>query len=97
MSGSRFLQAALPAVLSRVVYTPALSGEPKMIPPFDVFRVESNEQVLWIAAVNSLEEAKARVQKEFTARPSDYVIRSAATGRQEKLLSADIAKSLRIC
>jgi len=64
-----------------------------MVPPFDVFRVEPDEGVLWIAAANSLEEAKTRIQKEFSTRPSDYLIRSAATGRQEKLSAAEIAKS----
>jgi hypothetical protein len=50
-----------------------------MTVPFDIFRLETGG-VLWLGSVESLENAKARVQ-EFGSRPAiDYLILNQQTG-----------------
>jgi hypothetical protein len=71
--------------------------------PFDIFRAETDGQMLWRGAAASLEEAKARVQEFAKSCPGDYMIvslrsglritiaASAASSRQEATSQASFA------
>jgi hypothetical protein len=48
--------------------------------PFDVFRTETNGQMIWRGAAASLEEAKARVQEFAKSCPGDYMIANLRSG-----------------
>ena len=49
---------------------------------FDVFRVETDEGVLWRGAAATLEEAKTRVQELATSAPGMYLILNQQAGRK---------------
>ncbi len=49
---------------------------------FDVFRVETEEDVLWRGAAATLEEAKTRVQELATGEPGVYLILNQRAGRK---------------
>jgi CheY-like chemotaxis protein len=52
-----------------------------MIPPFDIFKVESSS-LRWMEAVADLERAKARVQILATSSPGEYMIANQKTGEK---------------
>ena len=53
-----------------------------MIAPFDIFRVDAPDGMLWIEAVAELEAAKARVTALMQVKPGEYLIFSQKTGRK---------------
>jgi hypothetical protein len=53
-----------------------------MIPPLDIFRLESDGQLLWRAHADSVDSAQRRVQILMASEPADYVIYSQETGRK---------------
>jgi hypothetical protein len=52
-----------------------------MIPPFDIFKVESSG-VRWMEAAPNLERAKARVKVLAASSPGEYMIVNQATGEK---------------
>lgn len=57
-------------------------GRPSVFPSFDVFKLDSNGQVLWKGFGESLPAAKATTQKLMVASPGDYLIVDQATGKK---------------
>jgi hypothetical protein len=53
-----------------------------MIPPFDIYRVESNSQLTWKALAETLDVARLRIKILVDAQPGDYVICSQQTGHK---------------
>jgi hypothetical protein len=53
-----------------------------MLPPFDLFRRYSEEDVLWVGIASSMEEAEEKIAKEVKQAPADYLIVSLATGNR---------------
>jgi hypothetical protein len=47
---------------------------------FDIFRTETDGQMIWRGAAASLEEAKARVQEFAKSCPDDYMIVNLLSG-----------------
>lgn len=52
-----------------------------MIPPFDIFKVESG-QLRWMELAADLERAKARVKIMATSSPGEYIIANQQTGEK---------------
>lgn len=50
-----------------------------MVPPFDIYRLKSNEELLWIGTEDSLEAAKEFVTKYGHTQPGEYLICSLKT------------------
>jgi hypothetical protein len=50
------------------------------LPPFDIFRVDAPDGMLWIEAAADLDIAKARVAVLMLVRPCEYLIFSQRTG-----------------
>jgi hypothetical protein len=50
-----------------------------MLPPFDIFRVEANGEVLWVRSAEDLKSARAAVQDLMRTSPHEYVIHSHGT------------------
>jgi hypothetical protein len=53
-----------------------------MIPPFDLFRVETDGSVKWLGVCADLEAAKVRVRNLSMRFPAEYFIFSQATERR---------------
>jgi hypothetical protein len=53
-----------------------------MVPPFDIFKVESDGSLRWREAAATLDEAQARVREPVLSSPGEYVIFSQATGHK---------------
>lgn len=53
-----------------------------MLPPFDIFRVAPDGQLIWRAAAENLERAQQRIQLLMHAEPGDFVIYSQKTGHK---------------
>ena len=53
-----------------------------MIPPFDIFSVDSEDELVWQAMAESLAVARVKVKILMDAQPGDYVIRSQRTGNK---------------
>ena len=53
-----------------------------MVAPFDIFRVDEPDGMLWIEAAAELEAAKARVAALMRTTPSEYLIFSQKTGHK---------------
>jgi hypothetical protein len=49
---------------------------------FDIFRVHSEDKIIWLGAVTELETAKARVAALMQASPCEYLVLSQATGHK---------------
>jgi hypothetical protein len=45
-----------------------------MVPPFDIYKLKSNGELLWIGTESSLEAAKEFVTKLGYSKPGEYVI-----------------------
>lgn len=63
-----------------------------MIPPFDIFRVSPDGQLLWCSAAVNLDSAQRRIRILMAIESADYVIFSQETGnktvvRAENLLA----------
>jgi hypothetical protein len=50
-----------------------------MLPPFDIFRVEANGEVLWIKPAEDLKSARLTVTELMAASPHKYIIHSHST------------------
>jgi hypothetical protein len=53
-----------------------------MLPPLDIFRVESDGHLLWKAAAETLDAARRRIKILMASEPADYVIYSQQTGHK---------------
>ena len=53
-----------------------------MIAPFDIFRLNTPDDVCWIEAVADLGIAKARVAALMQVKPCEYLIFSQKTGHK---------------
>jgi hypothetical protein len=53
-----------------------------MVPPFDIFRVESDGHLAWRDTGATLELARLRIKILMVAQPGDYVIYSQETGHK---------------
>jgi hypothetical protein len=53
-----------------------------VVAPFDIFRVDEPDGMLWIEAATELEAAKARVAALMQANPCEYLIFSQKTGNK---------------
>ena len=53
-----------------------------MVPRFDILRVLRDGAPLWMDGLQTLEEAKARVQQLAATEPGPYVIFSQKTGNK---------------
>jgi hypothetical protein len=51
-----------------------------MLPQFDIFRVETDANLLWRATADSLQSAQRRITILMASEPADYVIYSQQTG-----------------
>jgi hypothetical protein len=60
-----------------------------MVPPLDIFRVNPDGQLIWKAAADTLEAAKARVKTLMASDTSDYVIYSQRTGHKTLVRNGD--------
>ena len=56
--------------------------KPSMIPPFDIFRLDSTGQLVWQSSAETLALAQQRIASLMASLPSDYVIFSQKTGRK---------------
>ena len=50
-----------------------------MLPPFDIFRVEADGEVLWVKSVADLKSARLVVKELMASSPGEYVIHSHST------------------
>ena len=62
-----------------------------MVAPFDIFRVDTPGEMLWIEAVAELESAKARVAALMQAKPGEYMIFSQKTGHKISIKPTDVS------
>ena len=53
-----------------------------MIPPLDIFRLDSDGNLIWRTTAETLEAATRRVGILMTSEPGDYVIYSQKTGHK---------------
>lgn len=53
-----------------------------MIPPLDIFRLDSDGQLTWRASAHNPESAQRRVKILMASEPADYVIYSQETGHK---------------
>src|SRR4051812_45278906 len=53
-----------------------------MLPPFDIFRLDPEGAVHWLAAEASLRKARMRIRMLMEASPGEYVILSHETGNR---------------
>ena len=51
-----------------------------MVPPFDIFRVESDGHLAWRDTAETLELAKKRIETLMVNLPGEYIIYSQKTG-----------------
>ena len=59
----------------------------RMVPSFDIFKIDPRGRVLWRGAVQSFVAAKARIQKLAMASPGEYLILDQNTGHRVLLVS----------
>jgi hypothetical protein len=53
-----------------------------MLPPFDIFRIEPNGNMLWVGSTPILKSAKLRVQELMASSPCEFVILSHRTNNR---------------
>jgi hypothetical protein len=53
-----------------------------MIAPFDIFRVDAPDDMLYVEAAADLEAAKARVAALMQVKPCEYLIFAQSTGNE---------------
>jgi hypothetical protein len=61
--------------------------------PFDIFKVEPHGQVLWLEAVGSLPEARARVQELAKEIGAQFIVLNQLTGTRYHFPSAPATAS----
>ena len=60
-----------------------------MIAPFDIFRFDTSNEMLWIEAAADLDWAKTRVAALMQAEPCEYLIFSQTTGQKISIKPTD--------
>jgi hypothetical protein len=50
-----------------------------MLPPFDIFRIEAQGEVLWIRSAEDLKSARLVVKELMASSPHEYIIHSHST------------------
>jgi hypothetical protein len=68
-----------------------------MFPPFDIFRVESDGQLLWQESAQTLALARSRVSVLRLAKRADYVIYSQQSGHSSVVRQNDSQSEHPIC
>jgi len=68
------------SVLYQLWYKPNRANA--MIPPLDIFRLESDGQLIWRASADGDDAAQRRVKILMASEPADYVIYSQETGHK---------------
>jgi hypothetical protein len=63
-----------------------------MLPSHDIFKMYSDGSVRWRGAVESLEAAKARIQKLALSSPGEYLILNQHTGDRIRVASTSAVK-----
>jgi hypothetical protein len=53
-----------------------------MVPPFDIFQLKANDELLWRGTAVTVEDAHARVAELVKSSPGDYLIVSLHTGNK---------------
>jgi hypothetical protein len=53
-----------------------------MLPPFDIFKREPNEEVLWVKSAETFKAARVAVQELMAASPREYIIFSHRTNNR---------------
>ena len=53
-----------------------------MIPPFDIFRVETDGHLMWEAVAETLDVARLRIKTLMDSQSGDYVIYGQQTGHK---------------
>ena len=51
-----------------------------MLPPFDIFRVETDGHIVWKDTAETLDLARLRIKILMVSQPGDFVIYSQKTG-----------------
>lgn len=64
-----------------------------MTAPFDIFQVETNGSVRWLASVQTLDDAKARAQEYSVDSPGEYLLLNQATGSKLVIKVDDIGQA----
>jgi hypothetical protein len=59
-----------------------------LIPPFDIFRVESDGRWVWQGVAETLDVARLHIKILMAGEPGNYVIHSPKTGH-ETIVKAD--------
>jgi len=60
----------------------------QMESPFDIFRTETDGQMIWRGAAASLEEANARVREFAKSSPGDYMIVNLRSGLRIRIAAS---------
>jgi hypothetical protein len=53
-----------------------------MVPCFDIFKIDSDGNILWRGAAESLVIAKAKIRKLAASTPGEYLILDQNTGKR---------------
>jgi hypothetical protein len=53
-----------------------------MLPPFDIFRVETDGHLVWRDTAETLDLARLRIKILMVSQPGDFVIYSQETGHK---------------
>jgi hypothetical protein len=53
-----------------------------MLPPFDIFRVETDGHLVWKDTAQTLDLARLRIKILMVSQPADFVIYSQETGHK---------------
>lgn len=60
-----------------------------MLAPFDIFRCESEDSMMWVASANDFESAKAKIRDLMKETPSDYLVFSLNTRNKIRFKRGD--------
>ncbi len=60
-----------------------------MIAPFDIFRVEDQDRLIWVSAAGDLETAKAIIKELRTTYQSEYIIYSQQTRNKVRIYQGE--------
>jgi hypothetical protein len=61
-----------------------------MLAPFDIFRCESEDTMMWVSSANDFETAKAKIRELMKETPSDYLIFSLTTRNKIRFKKGDV-------
>jgi hypothetical protein len=63
-----------------------------MVEPFEIFRVSSDDQPLWVETETALDRARVRVEQLGVTNPGEYLIYCNESGDQISIITAGAAK-----